>query len=249
MIKIAYPSTFPKRLRNAEHLNLFENIVLYIQRKGMKPDQLLPLWDDFRQALAKEKKVFRRTALKAETAAIMAAHKKRQQSYAALKFAIKTAGYSESPSAKEAAERLMYVLEKYPDIYNTPLTETSAMLTKITRDMRQQKYALAVALTGTANAVDRLRRDNDAFMYLYATRTNIKEKRKMDGNTTQARVTVDRTFDALAEAINAFYRANEMTRPHDPELQETLSDFILFVNAFFHEHEAIYLRRNSVSIT
>jgi hypothetical protein len=235
-----------KRLRNAEHFDLFNNIVIYAQDKGIKPQGLLPAWNAFLLSFDKEDKVYKRAARREETAMINAAHKKRKTSYMALKRLVEAATYSETPTVKAAALSLATMMENYIAAYRAPMTEASALIVNLLQDLAKEKNAAHVLLiTGATEAISHLTRDNDAFITLFAERTYAEEEQKTEGSLADARVLADQKFMDLVAGINAFYRTNEMQQSKDPEVSATLSDIIMFINSFIHKHEAIYARRNA----
>jgi hypothetical protein len=245
MLAIIYQGTILKRLRNAEHFDVFENIILHAQGKTIKPTALLPAWNVFLTTFGKEDAIYKRASKREETALIKKTHEKRKTSFMGFKHLLVATSYSETPAIKEAAELLTRVVENYAQANYVPMTEASALFVNLLQDLSKPKHADKIALiTGAAEAVSHIERDNDAFMTLFAERTYTEGEEKIEGSMIDARNQTDQKFADLAEAINVFYKMNELQQPKDPEVSEFLSDFIVFINSYISKHESIYARRN-----
>ncbi|MDR2118329.1 MAG: DUF6261 family protein [Tannerellaceae bacterium] len=245
MHKITYKSAFLAHLRNAEHYDLFRNIVHNVEIIGVKPAALLLIWNLFRQAFDKEDRIYKRAARREETAQINEAHEKRKTAYMALKRLIESASYSATPSVKTAADLLLWMMENYSSAYYVAMNESSALFDNLVQDFAKEQHAEKVALIpGAGAAIARLEQDNEDFMTLYAGRALVEEEEKEEGSMFEARKDVEQKFDVAVEAINTFYRINELQVPKDAEVSEALSKIILFINAYLRQHEATYARRN-----
>jgi hypothetical protein len=244
MKKIANYLSLVRRLRNAEHYDIFENVVLHIAAIVLKPAALLPAWNYFLQIFGKEDEIYKRNPKHAETKLIKETHEKRKTSYMAFKLCIETAVYSDDAQVKAAGQTLADVIDNYSDIYYAPMTEASALVMNMIQEVKKEKYAPQVTLVGAGNFINRLKEDNDEFMAIYAERTSNKEYQKDEGSLVEARRQTDLAFANFADSVNVFYRTNEMQSPKDPEVSATLSDIIHFVNSYIHQYETIYARRN-----
>ncbi|MDR1646148.1 MAG: DUF6261 family protein [Tannerellaceae bacterium] len=245
MLKIIYVPSFPARLRNAEHFDMYEHIVLHLAVKGLKPSAAVVAWNDFLLSFDKEDELYKRSAKQEETQQIKAVHEKRKTSYVVLRRIMELAAMSETPEVKEAGEALMHVMENYSKTYYAPMTEASALIFNLVQDMEKEKNAPKVALIhGAQDAIARLKRDNDAFMTLYAERTVNENDQKHDGRLVEARRQSDGKFGIVVDCVNALYYANEVSPNKDPEVSELLGDAIRFINSFLRKYEAIYSRRN-----
>jgi hypothetical protein len=245
MLEIIYAPSFLRHLRNAEHFGLYENIMLHIGDKEMKPVALVPVKNSFLAAFDREDRVYKRAARREETARIKEAHEKSKTSYMAVKRLFEAASYSETPDVKAAAASLLLMLENYKQAYYAPMNEAAALFVNLLQDLEADRYAGKVALiAGAQEAAAHLKRDNDVFINLFANRTFAEEEEKVEGTMAEARKVVDEKFAELADSINAFYHANEMLPQKDPEVSALLSDIIMFINSFIHKYEAIYSRRN-----
>ncbi|MDR2119097.1 MAG: hypothetical protein LBP25_06150 [Tannerellaceae bacterium] len=102
-----------QHLRNSEHFDLMESIVTNVEAIGMRPAILLPVWNAFRQAFGREDAICRRTARKATTALVVAAHERLLGAYMALKRTVEAASYSAVPAVREAAAWLLGMMDNY----------------------------------------------------------------------------------------------------------------------------------------
>ncbi|MDR2119098.1 MAG: DUF6261 family protein [Tannerellaceae bacterium] len=136
-------------------------------------------------------------------------------------------------------------MDNYRGVYLAPMNEASALYTSLVQDFLKEEYAGMRALVALAeSAAVRLEQDNEAFKTLYFGRALGKEEAKVEGTMREARTATDRAFAAWAEAVGTFHRIHGMQASKDPELIETLSDIIMAVNAYLHQHETTYARRN-----
>ncbi|MDR2809183.1 MAG: DUF6261 family protein [Tannerellaceae bacterium] len=126
------------------------------------------------------------------------------------------------------------------------MNEASALFENLVQDFGKPAHAAKVALiAGADEDITRLNQDNEEFMALYSGRALAEEEEKVEGSMSEARKVVEEKFDVLAEAINTFYRINEMQSPKDPEVSDSLTQIILFINAYLHQHEATFARRSA----
>lgn len=232
------------KLRNAEHFDFYELIILkYGDGKTLRPAALQPLWTSFCQVFAREDDIYKRHLGQEITPLLDDAHKKRKNVYMKLKRTVEAASYDDTPALQAAAGELMRILDNYPRIPNAPLTEASAMIVNLVQDLVRPAHAAAMTLLGAAEIASRLSDDNKAFMTLYNERTLSEGEEKGEGSLAEARRQTDHEFNSLCLIIAALYQANEKQRPKDPEVTKVLSELILFLNAHIARYEAIYARR------
>lgn len=244
MKRILFYPSFTRRLRNAEHYDFYGVIDNHILTLVLKPVMLVPIWETFHNTFMQEDNIYKRFLRKEDTRLVNEAHKERKKAHRALGLVIETGLYSDLPAIQTAAESLVRVVKNYPYISRAPMTEASAMIVNLIQDLRLPKYAPSVTLIGADEAVERLKHDNETFMTLYAERAYEEEGEKDEGSLSAIRGVTDREFANLTEAINVFYRINEMQHPKDPEVSETLAGIIRFINSYIHQYETIYSRRN-----
>jgi hypothetical protein len=240
--------TLVGRLRNAEHFDFYDNIVNHLRDATLKPAGLVPLRDAFVRDFGREDTIYKRYLRQEDTWHVQEARDRRRKSLTALRLAVKTGLYSDQPQVAEAASALTNILNNYSGVYHAPMTEASPMIVNMIQDLKLPQYAAAVALTGVASTIDRLREDNDAFMNLYYDRASSWEDERSEGSLREARRQTDRSFTRLAEVVNVFYQANELQQPGDPDVGATLSAVIHAVNTYIHQYETIYARRRSGNV-
>ncbi|MDR1645159.1 MAG: DUF6261 family protein [Tannerellaceae bacterium] len=245
MIAIQFHTSFPGKLRNAEHFDMYKNIRDAIAARALKPLSLLTPWNAFDRSFAKEDVIYKRYFHKIETRHVTEAHENRRIRTMGLKRTLEAGTYNIDPLIKKAAEDLLEVMNNYADILRSPMTEVTAMIFNMIQDMELPKYAADSALVpGAAATIALLEQANNAFNELYLERTGKEEDMKTEGSLSGARRQTDFDGGYLFEAINTFYHANEMSHPKDPEVSAVLSAIIHDVNAIIHRYEAIYARRN-----
>ncbi|MDR1646312.1 MAG: DUF6261 family protein [Tannerellaceae bacterium] len=245
MLAINYNPSFPRRLRNAEHFSLYSAISGHFRTAPLKPASLTGPVNAFLQAFDKEDELYKRSAKQEETRHIKVTHEKRRTSYVALRRCVELGVYSEDAQVKEAADTLMEVFENYSNAYYAPMNEVSALVTNLIQDLEKEKHAPLVALiTGAEDGIERLQRDNDAFIELYVERTVSEGDQKSEGTLSSARRQSDSKLTDVIFDINACFRANELLPVKDPEVSASLGDAIRFINSFIQKYEAIYARRN-----
>jgi hypothetical protein len=231
-------------LRNAEHFDMFENIVEHVDELELKPAALQPAWTLFAQLFEKEDEIYKRSLKQVETHQVNTAHDKRRMAYMGLKRSIEAATYSDDASLHDASMTLMEALDNYADAYYAPMTEVSALFFNMVQDLRKPRYAVPITTLGLGSAVDRLERDNEAFKAIYVERTYNQEELKNEGSMRDIRRQVDEAAVNFTDSVNVFYRTNELQRPADPDVRAVLEDIILFFNSFIHRYRTIVSRRN-----
>jgi hypothetical protein len=237
--------SFPSRLRNAEHFDLYSTIKIRLIAKITKPLGVVTAWNNFILYFNKEDELYKRSMKQESTTYVLGLHDKRRISYQSVKRLFEFSIYSEDAQIKAAAEVIMGVLDNYAMIGYVPMNEASAIITNLIQDLKKEKYAASIALISGASAeIDRLERDNDTFIIAYSDRSIAEEEKKNEGRLIEARAATDSKFAILVNVINAFYLANEMSSPKDQEISDILSEVILIINSNLHKYEEIYARRN-----
>ncbi|MDR1644972.1 MAG: DUF6261 family protein [Tannerellaceae bacterium] len=233
-----------RRLRNAEHFDLFERFASFFRGKTLHPVSLAPFCVTFLQSFDKEDLIYKRYLRKEDTMFVKDQHEKRKVAYMSLKRTAELGAYSDNAQLVAASESIMRVINNYSDAYYAPMTEATAQILNMIQDLKLPKYASAITLLGASDAIERLNTENEAFKDLYTNRALEWEGEKSEGSLTNARTQTEQDFSRLAEAINISYAFNEMQRPKDPVVSAFLSECILFINSYIHQYEAIYARRN-----
>jgi hypothetical protein len=233
-----------RRLRNAEHSDFYDRIVDRIVPLAASLGRLLPVWNSLHQCYAREDRIYKRNLRQEDnTRLINEANAKRHVSYMALKRTVDVGLYSADEATRKAAVSLTAVLDNFRGITSQPMTEISALIVNLIQDLKKESHAGAVALVGVGAVIERLQDDNAAFMTLYTERTELWGSAREEGSLLKARRQTDKALALFADAVNIFYRVNEMSHPKDPGVSATLGNIIHFVNAYYHQHETIYARR------
>jgi hypothetical protein len=244
MVLITFQPSLLKKLRNAEHFFLFENIVIGIP-DGLTLAPLQAPWSSFLTSFGKEDEIYKRSAKQEETVLVQDAHEKRRTALTVVKRTVGLGLYSESLPVKEAATALDTLLNNYAAASTAPMNEVASLVINLLQDLAKPRHAAQVALVaGLSGAIDRLKRENDAFVSLYAERTLGEEETKNQGSLYEARLVTDQHFAVLVDAINVCYRYNELLPSPDATVKATLANAILVINSFLHKYAAIYARRN-----
>jgi hypothetical protein len=231
-------------MRNAEHFDFFKNIIAFLLTKILKPAALQPLLDRLVQLFEKEDLIYKRDVKHVETKQINEAHEKRRMAFMGLKRSVEATTYSEDANLREAGQTLMEIMDKYADAYYAPMTEVSSLFFNMIQDLAKPRYAAAATVANVSSLIERLDRDNEAFIAAYVERTFNLEELKKIGSMKDIRLLVDEAAFILTDSINVMARANEMQRPVDQEVKALLEEIITFINSFIHQYEIIISRRN-----
>ncbi|MDR2389068.1 MAG: DUF6261 family protein [Tannerellaceae bacterium] len=245
MKAIKYHPSFTGRLRNAEHYDLYNVIDKHLESLEEKPAALLPAWNAFRKAFAKEDLLYKDYQRQEDTRAVRIACFERKNAYMALKKLIEAATYSHLPGVKTAGRKLMNILKNYDRFYDVPMNEASALGVNLAQDLKLPQYAAALEqLPGVTEALTYFIRINEYFIERYTLRAvNVEEKRNL-GNLHRARLSTDAAFQSLVLTVNVLYLTNESLPTPDPAQGARLSELITFVNSYLRQHKEILMRRN-----
>lgn len=112
-------------------------------------------------------------------------------------------------AVREAARRVMVIVDSYGNLAPKPNDEESGLITNLIADLRTQLGADLVTLAMT-EWVDELERLNNVFIALEATR-NSEEASRTDLRMKQVRVQVDAAYRTIIERINALIIVNGET--------------------------------------
>ncbi|MDR1644591.1 MAG: DUF6261 family protein [Tannerellaceae bacterium] len=245
MIRIVYTPSFPRKLRNAEHYDMFGHIRTKLLTMQFKTASLAAQVNSFLQTFSNEEVIYKRYVRKADTRQVKKTHSARHKGLMAFKRTLEAASYSLNPQIKEAADAILLILGNYGDAFRAPMTEVTALVSNMILDLKLPKYAASIALLpGVEDAIDRMEQENKDFNDIYVERTDLEEDMKEEGSLYEARMKTDHSFASLVEAFNVLYRLNEMQHPKDPDVSAVLGEIIHFINSFLHRYESIYSRRN-----
>ncbi|MDR2810499.1 MAG: DUF6261 family protein [Tannerellaceae bacterium] len=232
-----------KRLRNGEHFDFYGNIIDFMNGREQKTPALLPLWNTFRTLYDTEDEIYKRSLKAVETKYIDEADSARIDTYMGIKRKVKFMTFSTDPQEAAAAQTLMEVIENYKNINRSALTEKTSLIINMVQDFDRPRYSAAVTTLQLISLIDKLEQENSEFKVIYTERTQHLNEEKSLGNMYYIRPKVDKAFSEFTEAVNAFYKTNELLEK-DVTLQAALADIIQFVNSYISQYERIYARRN-----
>ncbi|MDR1624043.1 MAG: DUF6261 family protein [Tannerellaceae bacterium] len=241
MNKIEKYTNLLRSLRNGEHFELIKEIIEFIEKHKSVLGAIIGLWNLLVATFQKEDDIYKRSRKAAETRYITEAHEERIEAFRVVKGSVDAASHKKTPTEKQAAERLAFVLDNFRKIPKAPLTEASALITNMIQDLRLSKYVSCVEALGLTEAVDALEAANEAFKALYEEREMDVKQAEMLGNMQHIRPLTDKAFANFAEALNAAYvMANLAGQTADAD---ALNLIITRINAAIRQYETIVAHR------
>jgi hypothetical protein len=242
MKKIVFIGSKIKNFRNAEHFQLYWSIISWLQ--GRLPEvlpALVSLWEAFVGVFGREDELFKHSRAYEDTELLVEKDNARDDDFREIDYIVGRRLRSGNAGEREAAARLRKVMDLYHGAPSKPYAENTALVTNLVQDLTQPLNSEAIATLGLSGRVESLAIHNLEFDALYAQRTDEHTARENAGKLRIVRVETDAAWLALAEAVNAFYIANEYGGG-DAVLREQLDELIDGVNGRTAEAEAAYRR-------
>ncbi|MDR1644781.1 MAG: DUF6261 family protein, partial [Tannerellaceae bacterium] len=136
MIRIVYTPSFPRKLRNAEHYDMFSHICTKLLTMQFKTASLAAQVNSFLQTFSNEEVIYKRYVRKADTRQVKKTHSARHKGLMAFKRTLEAASYSLNPQLKEAADAILLILGNYGDAFRAPMTEVTALVSNMILDLK-----------------------------------------------------------------------------------------------------------------
>lgn len=228
-------------LKNAEHFDLIEGIITFVDTLIAPFSKLTTLWAQFKTSFNEENLHYKQSQKQEGTLEIEEAHHQRSESYMAIVRTAEYFIYSKVENEKKAAELLRFLLDIYKSAHLKPYPECSALLTNLLEDLALQKYSEAITTLDLAEKIQDLQTDNDHFKELYRTRS-IDQYLLQEEKLAMYRQETDEALINLGDAINAAYTNALLDNPLSQETKE-LGDIINIINSLIKKAEDVYARR------
>jgi hypothetical protein len=147
--------------------------------------------------------------------------------------------FAQTDDEKEAARRLMYVVEKYKGVDKKEYKSETALLHSMVKELQQTPDLLE--RFGITNLVIKLNQKNEDFETLYNSRTQIVHDKQIKGNATKYRTVANKAFDNLCKAITGLSFV-----PLSDAEKIALENIIDVINAHIQQATVIYNRHAGV---
>ena len=196
-------------LRRLKQLALFqaiENIIAFMQKFDLNELKLQKVFDELVTAFeAFDKAVVqaRKTGL---TDAINQLDISRDNIFRTLVAFLKGIAGMPMQDRADAANALLAIINKYPNIPTLPLREEGAAITNLLQDFKEPAASTQINMTGAGQFVAMLETTNNEFKDLYNQRTEIEAQIELEvGKKT--RIAIEEAFRNVANAINGLAAA------------------------------------------
>jgi hypothetical protein len=244
MKKVATAILKIRNFRNAEHFQVYWAIISWLQGRLTEVlPGLVPLWGAFVGVFEREDELFKHSRAFENTERLVAKNRARDDDFREIDYIVKRRLHSGNAEEQAAAGRLRKVMELYRDTPAKPYAENTALVTNLVQELTVPAHAEAVAALGLSGRIESLAIHNLEFDALYAQRTDEHSARENAGKLKFVRLETDAAWRALAEAVNAFYIANEYGEA-SVDLRVQLDELIDGVNGRIAEAEAACRRRH-----
>ncbi|MDR2498001.1 MAG: DUF6261 family protein, partial [Tannerellaceae bacterium] len=147
-----------------------------------------------------------------------------------------------------AAEKLQFLRNNYKATTSVGYLETSGMLTNFLEDCQKNEWKTLIQLLGLMFIIDKMTEANTSFQGLYVERSTDKEQIADIGKWDEIRFDVNGAFEAMIEAINIEWRANELGAK-DQAIRTNLNNIKDVVAGAIHQAELTLARRGHKKTT
>ena len=130
---------------------------------------------------------------------------------------------------KKAARTVAFAFDGAQVAAEADYSSETSLLTDLVEKLRTEPYASALTTLGIEEAPDEIEAANQAFHEIFKKRSTEVRERALSMNMRSLRPKTDEAFNALIEAINVLYAANEMVAK-DEQTRTDLTKVINDVN-------------------
>lgn len=230
--------------RNAEHFNFHTNVLQTLTKEVAEAQHFGELRQTYASLFADEDVVFVQNQAYELTKEIQQKHELRSSLFLFVKSGIRISLKSPKEEKKAAAEKLDYVLEPYKTAASKPYAECTAELVNFIDEMKESTLAALLETLELTSTMELLEAANNDFNAVYVERAHKKLDRVSTANMKTIRPKVDKAYRDVASAINALYKANELTEKN-AEKEEALGKIIDGVNALVLQLQQTLSYRNA----
>lgn len=193
-------------LRNAAHYQFQTDFVAMVERYEPKTLGIEEIYAVYKPKYLNEGIALVSISKSATSEQIEIADKGRDSAYRCIVDDVRSKEGHFMPEVKEAAKRVLVILDRYGNLAPKPNDEESGLITSLIDDLRTKAAADLVTLSNV-EWIDELERLNDAFIALEASR-NSEEANRTELRMKQVRVEVDAAYKKIEKRINALIELN-----------------------------------------
>jgi hypothetical protein len=194
------------KLRNEEHFQFQTEFKGLVEQQTPLSLNIETAWADYLPVFNNEAAVVDAIRKSSFTPKIADADHNRDRLFSGLKNTVKGALNHFNPAVREAAQRVMIVLDNFEGINEKSLDSQTAALTSLITDLTTV-YAADVATLGIGDWVTELESANNAFVALTQERYS-EEAAKPQFNMKTARTETDAAYRTIIERIDALIIVN-----------------------------------------
>lgn len=199
-----------KSARNAEHYNLYTQLLRVVPADFATQYKVTALRDSFATLFEKEDEAYLQSMAFADTKEIEEKDTIRDQRFRYLDLTVQSKQLSTVDAELKAAEKVAFAMKPYAGAASKPFSENTAMVEDLVKKLQSAEYSSYVQTLGLTDAVVALKTANDDFVAVYSRRADEKRVRNVSDNLKTIRPQVDDAARKLFEAINALYLVSEM---------------------------------------
>ena len=203
-------------VQNAECFRLNSIVIDYLNDELVARYNLAALLSPLKDAHVKYFKLYLANKRSIIVPEAKEKEKERDNSFIAFKTKVSYFKRVGSPTEKEAATKLDFIMSTYKSANSkNDLTNTS-MLVAFIRDAREEKFAPHIATLGLTELVNQIEVANNEFDAIYGQRNEEKLTKDQEGNLKQLRREVlNPAYRKLVTVINAFYTTAVVTENNE----------------------------------
>lgn len=230
--------------RNAEHYTFNDNVLSVFTEEMAAGVKLGQQRAAYAALFAKEEAIFKYRGKEESTEKVAEQDRVRDSIFLHLKQVVEAFKTSPVPEKKAAGEKLSYTIRPYRDANVKAYRENTALIKNLLADLKASDCVGALATLGLADVVELLGKANEEFVALSAERTDTRLVRDSTETMSEIRPQVDAAYQAVADAVNSLYSANELVL-HDEAMGRTLAALIDKVNGEVNEFQRALAQRGA----
>ncbi|MDR1357714.1 MAG: DUF6261 family protein [Tannerellaceae bacterium] len=242
MKKIVGCQVVINRLKNDEHCDFYDNVTGFVRAQGTGLPEVASVWMTLCELFEKEYAIHRRNGKRRKIKLLKEAGQKRSVTCMMIKLVINSAINSDEPTEREAAGKLVGILNKHNSVYAATDSEASPLVHKMIRELKSPRYFGSIVTLGLDDALDKLEEKNEEFKSIYTEYFLNNEDNKNLGSMKSIRPLVDNAFRSFTISVNAMYFAGKLDGKYDAENPYTF--IIDFINGYINQYKRIYTETN-----
>lgn len=232
------------RGRNAEHYTYHDNVVSILSEEIAAELKIGQLRATYAALFEREEAAFKHNSAEEHTKEVADKDKERDNLFCHLKLVAEAFKTSPVPEKKAAGDKLSYAIRPYRDANRKAYRENTALIKNLLIDLGAADCITALTTLGMTDVVEMLRKANEEFAAMSAERTDTRLVRDTTESMEQTRPLVDAAYQAVADAVNSLYSANELMM-HDEAMGRTLATLIDKINGEVNEFQRALAQRGA----